>query len=312
MPDSKLTVFISYVHEDSEICDALNNALQSAFGEKVKVFVDRKSIEAGESIRQAILVSLADADILVVISTGTDRPSHDWTGLEIGYFIRAHEQLKTDRPLWGKIVTLCSAGKQPRTETGILGIVIDLPSSVLDKTQEEYDGTIRVEDTDPMLLWFGELHKALYGTILDDNAAARDRCRRIIVEMKKRIFAVYKGRPKIVLRPQKQLVVRYNSAAGTPVGQSIPDDASVTFRGGAAAVFGIQQDLDDRTITWQEFRNSISENLYAMLWTVSIERVLNIGSDSSFADFDRGLIASSNQVQLYRLLLTTPQPISMR
>ena len=65
---------------------ALNNALQNAFGKDITVFVDRVSIQQGDNIRQVIEANLAKSDVLAIVSTGTERPSHDWAGFELGYF----------------------------------------------------------------------------------------------------------------------------------------------------------------------------------------------------------------------------------
>src|SRR5262249_33890322 len=88
----KVIIFISYIHEDKGITDALNNALQSAFGQQVEVFVDRVSIQQGGNILDTITDNLTKADVLAVVSTGGGKPSPDWAGFELGWFNATHQK----------------------------------------------------------------------------------------------------------------------------------------------------------------------------------------------------------------------------
>ena len=63
-PDSKLTIFISYVREDEVVTTAMSNALQGAFGTDITVFMDKVSIQQGDNIRQVIEANLAKSDVL--------------------------------------------------------------------------------------------------------------------------------------------------------------------------------------------------------------------------------------------------------
>ena len=135
-PQTKLKLFISYVHEDGEICDAVNNALTSAFGDNIRIFIDKVSIQQGHNIRGIIERNLVDTDELVVISTGIERPSHDWAGFELGYYTATHSEPKVDHPLWGNVVTLCAGGLAPRPETHRNYIPIDVDRAALDRTEQ--------------------------------------------------------------------------------------------------------------------------------------------------------------------------------
>ena len=102
------------------ITAALNNALQNAFGKDITVFVDKVSIQQGDNIRQVIEANLAKSDVLAIVRTGTQRPSHDWAGFELGYFAATHTEPNPGRPLWGRIVALASPGQRPSTHYQLL------------------------------------------------------------------------------------------------------------------------------------------------------------------------------------------------
>ena len=242
--DPKLTIFISYVREDGMITAALNNALQNAFGKDITVFVDRVSIQQGDNIRQVIEANLAKSDVLAIVSTGTERPSHDWAGFELGYFAASHAEPKPSRPLWGKIVALAAPGKDPRPNSSHLHIPMEVAPALLALSDKDFSDRVRnVPDDDPLLLWFGDLHEAVYGEKIASRKSVRDSYRENIYELKCRIFAEYKRRPKTVVRPQKRLVIRYQIDAGTT--EIVQATTTIAFAGGAASVFGIPDGLGD-------------------------------------------------------------------
>jgi hypothetical protein len=82
-------VFISYASEDHDIAEAIYQSLQ-ALGEtiydRIKIFLDSKSIEGGDEIRADIKAGLKKSDFLVVLYTGLFKRSHGYTGWEVGFF----------------------------------------------------------------------------------------------------------------------------------------------------------------------------------------------------------------------------------
>ena len=79
-------VFISYASEDHDIAQAVYQSLQ-ALGEtvydRVKIFLDSKSMDGGDEIRTDIKTGLKKSDFLVVLYTGLFKHSHGYTGFEI-------------------------------------------------------------------------------------------------------------------------------------------------------------------------------------------------------------------------------------
>jgi hypothetical protein len=115
-----------------------------------------------------------------------------------------------------------------------------------------------------LLQWFGDLHEAVYGQSIASRKAIRDSYRENISELKCRIFAEYKRRPKTVVRPQKRLVVRYQIDAGTT--ELVQDTTTITFEGGAASVFGIPDGIGDNSMSWHQFGASdIGASAWALL-----------------------------------------------
>src|SRR5579872_1261760 len=206
---SKLTIFISYVHEDMDIATALNNTIVDAFGNDVAVFLDKVRIQQGENIRASINANLQKADILAVVSTGVDGPRY-WAGYEIGYFEGVHQgQAPANHPLWGNVVNFCS-GKPPGPVDAYKYLLLGFDDTELEKTQEQFDAQLKIDDDAPLLLWFGELFTVTTGDRLEAKKAKQDNYKSIIRGFWKTVFAEFKQRPKSEFKPQKQLKISFN------------------------------------------------------------------------------------------------------
>src|SRR3984885_15203975 len=93
-----LRVFISYAKEDEKIAVAVFEAIRAALGTFADVFIDN-ALRFGVSFQDEIKRRLDDTDLLVVIYSACLKPSHGFTGMELGYFIAAMERnQQPDRP----------------------------------------------------------------------------------------------------------------------------------------------------------------------------------------------------------------------
>ena len=182
---------------------------------------------------------------------------------------------------------------------GPIPLDLDTP---LDRTPTEFDKRLVVDNDDPLMLWFGELLKAVSGEELDLKAGIQDKFRHTVAEFKGRVFAEYRRRPKAVLRPQKQLVIRYESAATTR--GLVQSPASISFHGGAASVFGMP-DGDSNPVPWQVFGERVAPNSLGTFWTTTLAKILDIGGSAELIQANQGLIASYNQSRLFRAVLTS-------
>jgi hypothetical protein len=303
----KLTIFISYVHDDGTLSDALSNAIQDAFGPDIAVFLDKVSIQQGENIQASIRAHLEKADVLVVVSTGALQPSH-WAGYEIGYFQRSHaEPAPPDRPLWGRMVILCSAGNVP----GPIGshqkyLPLDIGRAELEMSQEDFEATVRVADDNPLLIWFGELFLATAGRQLDQARGNRETFKAILGRFVTKVFAEFKRRPKFVLRPQKQVLMRLHSRTPLQPPHLLANDAEITFLGGAHTIFGIRGQATPQTFRWVDFCVAIRGQPMSSFWISTLVRLVTGAVEKEGMEVSTGnLVSSADQLRLYRVILTT-------
>ncbi len=301
-PDStsKLTIFVSYVHEDLEIATALNNTIVDAFGNDVAVFIDKVRIQQGDNVRTSINENLQKADILAVVSTGVDGPRY-WAGYEIGYFGGVHQgQAPPNHPLWGTVVNFCS-GKPPDPVDAYKYLPLGFDDSELEKTPEEFSKQLAIGEDEPLLLWFGELFAITTGDQLVAKKARQDNFKQIIKGFWKEVFAAFKERPKSEVKPQKQLKIRFSLVPERQF--QIKDDAEITLLGNAQSVFGIPNQSIQQ-LSWKLFCAELikTEGSLAPFWIATLSRIL---ARAGRYEVNGNVIWSHNEQRLFQLFLTT-------
>ena len=324
MPLQKLNLFISYAHEDSTIAVAVLNMLQQTFGESLaEVFLDIEGIRLGGDIKDGIKNALKRADVLIVVSTGVGRPSHDWTGFELGYFEATHADKNTDEGVRGKVITICLETSVPGAIQTRRYVPLGIRPALLERSREEFEKNLEIVKNDEFILFLGDILEATEGIKLADRRDLLDEYKRKVKEFKAEIFRVLKGRVRRIRKPQKQFLIRYDSSALNETRQDLPGNASITGIGGALSLFGISDDdttlfrkeldggakaaaaLNGTTISWEAFRGLVSNHPLGEFWCASLARVV-ISAGVQTVDVDNSqVIASHDQVHRYRLVLTT-------
>jgi hypothetical protein len=205
--------------------------------------------------------------------------------------------------LRGRIVTFCSGDSEPRPHAGKLYIPLVADAAELEKSPDEFALGLNIGDDDPIVRWFGEIFKVTTGEDLSLKRADQDRCKANISKFRLQVFAEFKARPKSVLRPQKKLVIRYSLGDGTNPAAAMRETGKIKFQGQAGSVFGLRADDPEREIAWSQFIELVASKELGAFWISTIERMLvsayNINVDNS------EVIATHDQVNLYRLILTT-------
>jgi hypothetical protein len=215
--------------------------------------------------------------------------------------------LPLGHPLWGKIVTFCSAGSSPEPLAGLKYISLGFDNSELEKTLEEFSQELQVRDEAPLLQWFGELLMAKSGENLKELKATQEIYEANIFRFWKAVFAEFKQRPKFEFKPQKQLKVRFNSVPNHHF--QLGDDAEIELLGNAHSVFGISSPSMSRTLSWKDFRTELAEaeGSLSTFATGTLARILSRAAKKadSLDEVSGNLIWSINERCLFRIILTT-------
>ncbi len=83
MSDAK--VFVSYSNRDAAVAEKIAHALREVQSpRKVKTFLDRKDVGAGEDFRKSLFANLQTSDAILVVAASPDAVSNSWVSYEIG------------------------------------------------------------------------------------------------------------------------------------------------------------------------------------------------------------------------------------
>src|ERR1700741_2745658 len=143
-----LRIFISYAKEDQKIAIAVYNAIQTALGTFADVFID-DALRLGLNFQDEIKSRLDQTDVLVVIYSAALKPSHGFTGMELGYFIRVVERDKvTD---FKRRIIPIYLDSPPDTLLETERINHRISRSTLAMTFEEYEANLSVDGDNRMV-----------------------------------------------------------------------------------------------------------------------------------------------------------------
>jgi len=226
-------------------------------------------------------VRLQEADYLLVFFTGALKPSHSYTGFEIGYFralIDDPNPANTDK----RIVSFYI--KEPPAPTAeIQGISIGISADDLSLSRAAYikkateAAATQEQASDPLTRFFLDVlklsEKRRPFPENEDTDAKVSRYRtvqqKIVPELRADLYDCISSR--VARSSVEQRFIRFElpKADARASLSAIPDDAKLTEEGDAFQLLGVK--ASDDGITWREFRQqldsrgpSISPVLYAM------------------------------------------------
>jgi hypothetical protein len=300
-------LFISYAREDEKIAIAVFNALQMALGPSAEVFID-SGLRFGLNFEDEIQKRLDETDTLVVVDSNALKPAFGFTGLELGYFIRAMEH-ETDRDFPRRIIPIYS-DKPPDPLARHEGIKIDISRATLSLTLDEYEDRLQSVDFDHPTVRFlrefqslvDDLHEKYYGVRIPQASDQRD-LPSLVKRMQLAIFSHLKTTPEMTLKPQKQITIRTSDAALKADGGGLPDDAMIipVGTGNPLSIFG----LESVETTWGDFQTNTQNAKFSDSWMDAITSVVTSSLKSQLEIDNSQVIVSNDETHTYRVILTT-------
>ena len=299
---AKLEIFISYASEDVLLALALNKELSEYLdSDFTHVWIDIEGIRAGFELNEQIKAQLDKTDILIVVYTGQHKQSHGFTGLEIGYFMRA--QSEASGRVQRRIVSFFS-GEPPGTTSAIRGVPFDIDDVQLAMAEKEYEddlqSTITVKHPTSLFLEdlendVDEFRKLIGLKPIDHKASVRlERVRQLMMAM----FKVFKTRKYNEVNPQKKIFVSVDQEL-SPQSAELPGSSVIAPEGpGVMSIFG----LPDKKISWSDFLSKAPEK-YKVFWKDTIEFVILSSLDRLDADNSQIILSEKDQT-IYRVILS--------
>jgi hypothetical protein len=312
-------VFISYASEDHDIAQAVYQSLQ-ALGEtvydRVKIFLDSKSMDGGDEIRTDIKTGLRKSDFLVVLYSGVFKHSHGYTGFEVGFFEAMIDEEVARTGQTSRKVVYLYCGEAPIVSDGILGISVSVDGGDLAGSRGDYlrKCTQSPDNPDALARFLHEVanraESRLPPALRDDrDEMERKRIKRrkvvaedIIPALKGKMFDSMSTRVTRHTLEQRLIEVELPKPASDQMYAAMPDDAALKPHSGTLEIFGISSQID--TMTWGEFRNELRSRdaLCGASILLAIEQAV-ISAVSPAIRLDNDQIIKSANDQIYRVLV---------
>jgi hypothetical protein len=298
-----LRLFVSYAQEDAKIAIAVSNALQEALGDTLaEVFLDKTSIEPGLEWRAQIEDRLETTDILVVVFTGVEKPSHSYSGWEVGFFQGVQT---SERRIGGgsrKKAVALYLNVPPATTNAIQGISFGITRETLEMTEEEFARQLRIDERHPLVKFVDELEDVVAdirreGGYPRGNAFDTVGCvRRLLMA----VFSHLKTTVDKVLKPQKQINIRTTLDSLAKADGNLPPDAELVpvGAGNPMSIFG----LPEEPLSWGSFLQHTADHEMGVPWREAINGVILNQVD---VDNSQIIFSADNVPRLFRLILTT-------
>jgi len=299
----RFRIFISYASQDAAIAEAVGFCLRFALGELcTEVNLDRWFLQPGVAFRSQIQLKLQETDVFIIVYTGTEKPSHGYTGWEAGYFDRVMETSPGRR----KIALYLD--DPPAVTADEQGIPLGLGRDKLAMTCEQFESQLVVEAQDPICLlleqWQAEVEGIIEQVLQSKPHRTPEQEATVCVRnLKLAIFRYLKSTVETTVKPQKQITIRVKGAALEQSTDNLPLDAELRPMGSGApmGIFGLQ----DTPITWEKFLASTANDRFGDAWRDAITSVV-MSAFPDRVDVDNSqIILSSDEVKCYRVVLTT-------
>ena len=296
----RFRVFISYASEDFFIAEAIGKCLRVALGRQFsEINLDRWFLQPGSEYKAQIESKLEDTDVLIIVYTGVGKPSHGYTGWEVGYF----DHIMKTAPNKRKVAVYLD--HPPDISAEEQGVCLKIGRDQLQGPVSDFESNIVVLPDDPLnqliRKWQQEVAKIGQYDVGDLDADQDPMiCTR---NLRLEIFRYLKTTVDVTLKPQKQITIRAKGIALQRSENDLPPDAELVpvGSGGPMSIFGLQDD----SLTWEKFLQSTAASKYQDSWRDAITSVV-MSSFPNKIDVDNSqIIVSNDEAKTYRIILTT-------
>jgi hypothetical protein len=299
-------IFISYASEDRSIAAAVANCFKSALPDFfAEVNIDSEFLEPGLAFQAQLEEKLQKADRLIIVYTAAEKPSHGYTGWEIGYFDHI---MRTD-PGCRKKISLYLYGPPPVTAFE-QGVPLGLSKAELQMNPQQFESQLAVSQEEPLCNEIEEWQKEVDENI-EKSGFSRPHRRseqepaKCVRNLKLAIFQCLKGTVENEVKPQRQITIRAKGSELEQCSESLPPDAELRplgalNKGGSMSIFG----LSDEPITWRRFADLTAGQPFADSWQAAITSVV-LSAFPDRVDVDNGQVILANDGRTgYRIILT--------
>ena len=305
-----LKVFISHATEDGEIADALAKTLRASFVRSIEI-TKMSEFDLGVNWRQLIDDSINETDILIAIATGRLKPSHSFTGYEVGNFassVRSNPKMGSF-PQWERrMIPFAVLERVPDTMKEFEGIGIDplalravrfdpknLASELKNDRKPQADSAVK-----QITKLLAELEGIMSSGATPQNLIIQEER---LEELKSHAQILYKdvielmySRKMSVVHPEPKIIIRNNPRLSDGGDYDAIETASIQIEGDVRDIFGVSQ-THGCSVKWSDFISKTDGDI-AYHWRKVLAKLI---SPSIYNDLDDNSILSYDKKRLYRI-----------
>jgi len=316
---AQVHVFISYASEDVRLAQAIEAGLRNTFPTGTFKMSLASDLKIGSHWRTELEAALKQADVLVIVATGRSKPSHSYTGFEVGFFSASklvHEKMKHFPTQERLIIPIGVLTNIPDVLADIQGLNLTselTPYLLEEDTLKNPDEFLASIATKPEKNPFYSLFKRLQNVIesrrrYEDSVLEelRKRAAESATDVYKIFFEDFQNRVFTERFPERKIIVRYPDVAIETLGEDLPQETTLEFIGGTFDIFNINPPPDKPTswqISWQKFIDQIRHDATSKEWTDIIKSLVISAKHKDLAD-NRRLLTSSDGRRFFRLFIS--------
>jgi hypothetical protein len=296
------------------LAQAIDAGLRNAFPPGTFKIALASNLKIGSQWRTELEAALREADILLIIATGRSKPSHSYTGYEVGFFTASMDTNKYMKHFPSQerlIIPIGVLTKIPEALADIQGLNLTnelTPFLLEDETLKNKEQFLTSIATQPTKNPFSSLFKRLQSVVesrrrYDESVLdeVRARIAESATDLYKIFFEDFQNRVFTQRFPERKIIVRYPDAPIERLGD-LPPETTLEFIGGTFEIFNINPP-PDKPISWQKFINQMPLDDTSKEWT-DIIKSLVISAKQGDLDENRRLLASSDRRRFFRLFIS--------
>jgi hypothetical protein len=318
--EDSLNVFLSFSSEDVGIASSIASTLRKAFPREVEITA-MNEFPLGENWRELIDNSIDRTDVLIAIATGQLRPSHSFTGQEVGSFsFSMREKPKINGcDLDRRIIPFAVLASVPATVNEFEGITIDKDKlrdlrfdalslqSQLNKEEASHN-----DDSSKMYLFLSDFEDILIkrrASIKKSSVVDVQRMRvteeRIKTlkelgnDLRLSILGLMLDREESSERPKAKLVVRLSGSAVNSPPEDWLTQSTIGLDGNVSEIFGPR--ANSALYTWEQLTGNIAEDIVYQ-WRKVFTALLSNSVKSIFLDDNS--ILSFDKKKIFRIFIS--------
>ena len=315
-------IFISYTSEDGALASEIHQSLVNTFSTNDLGVDLMKEFRPGTEWRKEIDDCLSKADLLLLVYTGQLKPSHGWTGYEVGFFSSEINRIPERFPnVPREIVPINFLRSREATTETIEGIEfsekeVTRPDITIPHLAENPDKFIASVGgaSDQLFALFQKIADSLE-TCSNRPTQNKEREQRDkvllqgVIVLYKRLHSLLRQRQKDDIGLQSKIVVSISSEDSTLLA-SDDRNSLIEFQNQAEDVFHISDafvsNQDSRRMNWATFEEVVvkrNDGQLAELWLANLRELVKSAHTSQFIDNDL-LLPSWDQLKTYRAVVT--------